>query len=74
MSDSLQPHWTVARQALLSMGFPRQGYWSRLSFPSPKHIRADILGSGHTLSLTVVLLLKIGTIIRNGQREVERKS
>ena len=27
--------WTVACQALLSMGFSRQGYWSRLPFPSP---------------------------------------
>ena len=27
--------WTVARQALLSMGFSRQGYWSGLPFPSP---------------------------------------
>ena len=27
--------WTVARQASLSMGFPRQEYWSRLPFPSP---------------------------------------
>jgi len=27
--------WTVARQAPLSMGFPRQEYWSRLPFPSP---------------------------------------
>ena len=28
--------WTVARQAPLSMGvFPRQEYWSGLSFPSP---------------------------------------
>ena len=26
--------WTVARQAPLSLGFHRQGYWSRLSFPS----------------------------------------
>ena len=25
--------WTVACQAPLSMGFPRQEYWSRLSFP-----------------------------------------
>ena len=25
--------WTVARQAPLSMGFPRQEYWSRLPFP-----------------------------------------
>ena len=26
--------WTVARQALLSMEFFRQEYWSALSFPS----------------------------------------
>ena len=25
--------WTVALQAPLSMGFPRQEYWSRLPFP-----------------------------------------
>ena len=25
--------WTVARQAPLSMGFPRQEYWSGLPFP-----------------------------------------
>ena len=27
--------WTVVRQAPLSMGFPRQQYWSVLPFPSP---------------------------------------
>ena len=27
--------WTVAYQALPSMGFPRQEYWSRLPFPAP---------------------------------------
>ena len=27
--------WTVARQAPVSMGFPRQEYWSGLPFPSP---------------------------------------
>ena len=27
--------WTVAYQAPSSMGFSRQGYWSRLPFPSP---------------------------------------
>ena len=27
--------WTVARQALLSMGFSRREYWSGLPFPSP---------------------------------------
>ena len=27
--------WTVARQAPLSTGSPRQGYWNGLSFPPP---------------------------------------
>ena len=27
--------WTVGHQAPLSMGFPRQEYWSGLPFPSP---------------------------------------
>ena len=27
--------WTVAHQAPLSMGFPRQEHWSGLLFPSP---------------------------------------
>ena len=29
--------WTVAHQAPLSLGFPRQEYWSGLPFPSPVH-------------------------------------
>ena len=29
--------WTVARQALLSMGFSRQEYWRGLPFPSPQN-------------------------------------
>ena len=31
----LETPWTVARQAPLSMGIPRQEYWSGLPFPSP---------------------------------------
>ena len=34
MSDFVTP-WTVAHQAPLSMGFPRQEYWSGLPFISP---------------------------------------
>ena len=30
--------WTVACQALLSMGFSRQKYWSGLPFPSPRNL------------------------------------
>jgi len=34
--------WTVAHQAPLSMGFPKQEYWSGLPFPSP----GDLLDPG----------------------------
>ena len=30
--------WTIACQAPLSMGFPRQEYWSRLPFPSSVYL------------------------------------
>ena len=30
--------WTVAHCALLFMGFPRQEYWIRLPFPSPRNL------------------------------------
>ena len=30
--------WIVARQALLSMGFSRQEYWSGLPFPPPEDL------------------------------------
>ena len=35
MSNSYVTPWTVARQVPLSMGFPRQEYWSGLPFLSP---------------------------------------
>ena len=35
MSNSFVTPWTVAHQAPLSIGFPRQEYWSGLPFPSP---------------------------------------
>ena len=35
MSSSFVTPWTVAHQTPLSMGFPRQEYWSGLLFPSP---------------------------------------
>ena len=38
MSDSFEAPWTVAHQAPLSMGFPRQEYWSELTFPSPRDV------------------------------------
>ena len=33
MFDSIVTLWTIAHQASLSMGFPRQEYWSRLPCP-----------------------------------------
>ena len=37
MSNSATP-WTVAHQAPLSKGFPRQEYWSELPSPSPEYL------------------------------------
>ena len=42
MSDSFETPWSVACQAPLSIGFPRQEYWSGLTFPSPE----DLPGPG----------------------------
>ena len=38
MSNSLGTPWIVARQTSLSVGFPRQEYWSGLPFPSPEDL------------------------------------
>ena len=35
MSDTFATSWTVGQPAPLSMGFPRQEYWSELPFSSP---------------------------------------
>ena len=35
MPDSFVTPWTVVCQTPLSMGLPRQEYWSALPFPSP---------------------------------------
>ena len=45
MSDSATP-WTVAYQAPLPMGFPRQGCWSGLLFPSPGDLPDPGIKSG----------------------------
>ena len=39
MSDSFVTLWTVAHQSPLSMGFPKQEYWNRLPFPTPRHLK-----------------------------------
>ena len=35
LSDSSATPWTAAHQSSLSIGFPRQEYWSGLPFPPP---------------------------------------
>ena len=42
VSDSLGTPWAAAHKAPLSMGFPRQEYWSGLPFPFP----GDLSDSG----------------------------
>ena len=38
LCPTLPISWTVAHQALLSMGFSRQESWSGLPFPSPRDL------------------------------------
>ena len=42
--------WTVALQALLSMGLSRQGYWKRLSFPPPGCLLDPVIKPASLLS------------------------
>ena len=46
--------WTVARQAPLSMGFPRQEYWSGLPFPSPGDLPNPGIEAASPVSLALV--------------------
>ena len=48
VSDSFAIPGTIARQAPPSMGFPRQGYWSALPFPSlpPLYANSEFQGKG----------------------------
>ena len=45
--------WTVAHQALLSMGFPRQEYWSGLTFPPPGDLPHPGIESASLMSPTL---------------------
>ena len=52
MANSFATLWTVAHQAPLSMGFPRQEYWSVLLLPPPRDLldpalQADSLPLSH---------------------------
>ena len=51
MSNSFVTPWTVACQAFLSMGFPRQEYWSGLPFLSPGDLPDSGLEPGIALQV-----------------------
>ena len=51
MSNTFETTWTVAHQALLSMGFPRQEYWSELPFLSTGDL-PDLAIEGESPALT----------------------
>ena len=74
--------WTVAHQALLSMRFPRQEYWSGLPFPTPgdlpdsgiKFESPALAGeffttqpSGRPTSLIPSVVSKTGCMFQNGK-------
>ena len=74
MSDSFASPWPVAHQAPLSIGFPKQEYWSGLPFPSPGDLtdpeikptppdwQGDSLPLSHLGSPHITLYMYIHTI------------
>ena len=59
MSESFETLWTVALQASLSVGLPRQEYWSGLPFPSP-YVELFNNKHFHTRDLKVVEIVDAG--------------
>ena len=56
--------WTIAHQALLSMGFSRQEYWSGLPFPSPGDLpKPENEPRSHILQADSILELYINEIL-----------
>ena len=73
VSDSATA-WTVALQASLSMGFPRQEYWSVLPFSSPGDLPdAEIESTSPALQVDP-LPLNHGGIQRDSMLEYSSKS
>ena len=66
MSDSFVIPWTIARQAPLSTGFPRQEYWSGSPFPSP----GDLLDPGIE-STSLVFAGRVSTPELPGKPEIQ---
>jgi len=61
MSDSSATPWIVAHQELLSMGFPRQGYWSGLPFLSPDNLCLGIEPTSPASQVDSSLLSYLGS-------------
>ena len=70
MSDSFSTPWTVAHQALLSMEFSRQEYWSRLPFPPPE----DLPNPGIELASLAFPVLTGGFFITSPTRKTQVRS
>ena len=58
--------WTVAHQAPLSMGFPRQEYWSRLPFPPPGDLPSP--GTEPVSPVSLTLAGRLFTITQPGKK------
>ena len=72
MSDAIAARWTEARQARLSMGLPRQEYWSGLPFPSPGDLpdpeiepRSPALQADHLPGKPLFRLSSLKTVLDN---------
>ena len=78
--------WTVAQQAPVSMGFPRQEYWSGLPFPSPGDLpdpgiepvspvlQANFLPTEPSgKSPLLIWSSSVNGIVRRGRREERKK-
>ena len=59
MSIYFATPWTVARQAFLSVEFPRQEYWSGLPFPSP----GDLPNPGIKPTSLASLALQVNSLL-----------
>ena len=61
--------WTAAYQALLSMGFSRQEYWSGVPLPSPqermKQCQNQVLGTSLVVQWLRICLLMQETWVRS---------
>ena len=69
MSNSFATPLTVAQQAPLSMGFPKQEYWNGLPFPSPGDIPDPVIKSASpALQADSLLLVNVFKILQEQRR------